>query len=316
MFRAILITIALATPALAIAQDTIEYTDDLGRTVAIPAAPERVATLDDLRLTVPLLELGVMPVASHGRAGDSGPYIRAAKLVTGTDFDNSSITFLGNDIDVEALAGAAPDLIIAYGSRAEQLAQFEMIAPTVVLDPQADDFMGVYEDLAALVGRQAELDRLQTRYEAQIAQFRALVDTDDIVVSVVSAADGTVTVPHTYGSLGIMLRDAGFLFPEVVESLDVGTEIKLSAERIQDIDADLIIDSYRSDRGEGPADAEARMRDVLEGYCEALWACSNGQYVILPREEFYAISYHGLTASVYTMLALVSGREIETREAR
>lgn len=301
---------AFATTA--IAQETVSFTDDRGRVVDVPASPQRIVTLDDLRLTVPLLELGVIPVGSHGREG-SPNYIRAAKLVTGQDFDNTDISYLGSEISAEAVLATDPDLIIVYAGRDEQLEQLESIAPTIVLDPEADDYMGIYEKLADLTNREAELERLRTRYDAQVAQLRGLVDTGSITVSVISAAEGQVTVPHTFGSLGIALRDAGFAHPAIVDTLEPGTETKISGEQLALIDGDLIIDSYRSDRGETPADAIERMEAVFPQYCQVLWACENGQYAILPREELYAISFQGLTASIYALTALTSARELTLR---
>ena len=315
MLKIVSALLVVLLPAVSMAQETLTFVDDRGREVDVPADPQRIVSLDDLRLTVPLLELGVVPVASHGREGDAGPYIRAAKLVTGIDFDNSDIEFVGSDISAEAVLNVEPDLIVVYGGRDELLDQLEMIAPTVVLDPTADDYMGVYQKLAELTNTEDTLARLQMRYEAQLDQLRALIDTSAITVSVITASEGAMTVPHTFGSLGIAVRDAGFRVPALMDSLDLGTEIQLSAERIDEIDADLVIDSYRSDRGETPEAADERMREVFPQYCEALWACRNGQFVRLPREEFYAISYYGLTASIYTLTALISAQEFTLRES-
>lgn len=315
MLRIVFALFVAFLPTVTMGQETRTFVDDRGREVDIPADPQRIVSLDDLRLTVPLLELGVVPVASHGREGDAEPYIRAAKLATGIDFDNSDIEFVGSDISAEAVLNVEPDLIVVYGGRDELLDQLEMIAPTIVLDPTANDYMGIYEKLAEITNTQDTLARLNARYEAQLTQLRALVDTSEITVSVITASEGAMTVPHTFGSLGIAVRDAGFRVPALMDTLDVGTEIKLSAERINEVDADLIIDSYRSDRGEGPEAADERMREVFPQYCDALWACRKGQYVRVPREEFYAISYYGLTASIYTLTALISAQEFTLREA-
>lgn len=311
LLPAIVLAAFISTPA--IAQDTITFTDDAGRTVDVPAQPQRIASLDDLRITVPLIELGITPVASHGRTSDNGPYIRASKILTGVDFSNTGIAFLGNDLDIEALAQAEPDLIITLADRDSPLEQLERIAPTIVLDPSVSDYLGIYDRLAELTGSEAKQALLETRYEAQLKQLTRLVDAPATTVSVISAADGTVTVPHTYGSLGIVLRDAGFTFPDVYDDIAVGTEIKLSAEFIPALDADIIFDSFRADRDEGPADADARMRDVQGSYCDALWACQNGQFFRIPREEIYAISYEGLSTAVNMLTALLSAQEIEHR---
>lgn len=305
--------LCLAMLPAALAQETVTVTDDLGRTVEIPAHPSRIASLDDLRLSVPLIELGVFPVASHGRPSDNGPYIRASKILTGVDFDNSGIVFLGNDLDIEALAKAEPDLIVTLASRDSPIDQLEKIAPTLVFDSAVSDYLGIYDRLAEITGTQAKLEFLETRYATQLAQLRRLVDAPSITVSVISGSDGAISVLHTFGSLGIVLRDAGFAFPAVYADIAEGSEVELSAEYLPQVDADIIFDSFRADRNETPADARARMSEVIEGYCEALWACSNGQYVILPREEIYAISYEGLSTAINMITALMSAQDLQLR---
>lgn len=50
------------------------FTDDLGRKVTVPAHPKRIVSLHDLDITIPLIELGVPPVASHGRTRPDGSH--------------------------------------------------------------------------------------------------------------------------------------------------------------------------------------------------------------------------------------------------
>ncbi|MBT1630313.1 iron-siderophore ABC transporter substrate-binding protein, partial [Klebsiella pneumoniae] len=72
------------------------FTDDLGRKVTVPAHPKRIVSLHDLDITIPLIEPGLPPVASHGRTRPDGShFIRSGALLTGVDFDNSSIAFIG-----------------------------------------------------------------------------------------------------------------------------------------------------------------------------------------------------------------------------
>ena len=112
------------------------FTDDLGRKVTVPAHPKRIVSLHDLDITIPLIELGVPPVASHGRTRPDGShFIRSSALLTGVDFDNSSIAFIGTaDIDIEAIVAAKPDLIITEPTRNTPIEQLEKIAPTVSID--------------------------------------------------------------------------------------------------------------------------------------------------------------------------------------
>ncbi len=295
------------------AQDTRSFTDDLGRVVEIPAQPKRIAALDDLRLSVPLIELDVLPIASHGRTNDDQPYIRSGLILTGVDFATSDITFLGNEpIDIEALAAAAPDLIVTLVSRDVPLDQLERIAPTVVFDETISDRFDIYARLADLTGTTPTLARLEARYQAQLAQLVRLVDAKNI--SVMEGSGGAISVQHSYGSLGKVLRDAGFRFPALIDAIPQGGEQELSAELLPDLDADVIFDTFRTDRGETPADADARMQEALPGYCEQLWACRNEQYFRLPRDEAYAISYQRLSSITATLLALMNSQTLRTRD--
>ena len=87
---------------------TQTFTDDLGRTVTVPLHPQRIVSMHDLDITIPLIELGA-PIASHGRTRPDGShYLRSSAQLTGVDFDNSDIRFIGTaDIDLEAVAAAA-----------------------------------------------------------------------------------------------------------------------------------------------------------------------------------------------------------------
>ena len=92
--------------AVGAAEPTQTFTDDLNRKVVVPVHPKRIVSLHDLDITIPLIELGVPPVASHGRTRPDGShFLRSSGMLTGVDFDNSDITFIGTaDIDIEAIA--------------------------------------------------------------------------------------------------------------------------------------------------------------------------------------------------------------------
>ncbi len=109
---------------------TQTFTDDLGRTVTVPLHPQRIVSMHDLDITIPLIELGAPPIASHGRTRPDGShYLRSSAQLTGVDFDNSDIRFIGTaDIDLEAVAAARPDLIITEPSRHVSVEQLEKIA--------------------------------------------------------------------------------------------------------------------------------------------------------------------------------------------
>lgn len=293
------------------AQETRSFTDDAGRTVEIPADPQRIASLHDFGFTVPLIELGVVPVGSQGRTTAEGvPFIRASDILTGIDYPNSDIAFLGNSpIDIEAVAEVDPDLIIIYaGWETGPIENYELIAPTIVLDYRVRGAFGMYEALAEIVNAQDQLEILETRYANQIAQIRRLIETEDITVNHVVAGSSGIAAWHTYGSLGRVLRDAGFKHPARVDAIPENLSETFSPEAIQELDADFIFVTFGTYTLETPADQKARFEELLPGFCEHLHACRNNQMIYISREEAATASYYALGLMAQTVLSNIGGR--------
>lgn len=300
----------LSCVGLAQAQEMQSFTDDLGRQIQVPVHPRRIVSLHDLDITIPLIELGVPPVASHGRTAlDGKHFLRSSAILTGVDFDNSDIKFIGTaNIDMEALVAAKPDLIITEPSRDTPIEQLEKIAPTVSIDHLVGDAPRLYARFAELTGTETQLAILERRYKEQIDQLKHLVDTGSMTVSVFQANKGKVTTFHTYRALGRVLRDAGFKFPEIIDTLAEGERIDVSAERLPELDADFIFDPFRSDSGGGPDEEVAEMEKVLPGYCQFLKACREGRYILLPREESISNSFAALSLMASVLQSHIGGR--------
>jgi len=296
-----------ALPARA---EMVTFRDDAGRDVQVPKAPRRIISLDDAGLTVPLLELGVIPVASQGRLGAGGqPIIRGALSLTGLDFGHAEIRFLGvAPVDIEAIAAARPDLILAPAGGPSPVAQLQRIAPTVVIADTAHAPGTIHALLARLSGRQEEAARLERRYQAQIAELRRSYRPERFSISVISATrDGKLSLEHTYGSLGLVLRDSGFRFPPVFAEIPPNRAVTLSPELLQSVDADIILDTYRNDRQEKPDAARYRMEALHPDYCRFLRACREGRYLVLPRDEAKAISYQSRSMAIGMLTGILAG---------
>lgn len=296
----------------AAAADSQTFTDDLGRTVSVPLHPQRIVSMHDLDITIPLIELGVPPVASHGRTRPDGShYLRSSAQLTGVDFDNSDIRFIGTaDIDLEAVAAAKPDLIITEPSRHVSVEQLAKIAPTVSIDHLQGSAPLIYRKLAQLTGSQARLAVLERRYQEQIKQLKATVAPQQYRVSVIQANNGKVTVHHSYHALGRVLRDAGFRFPPLIDKIPDGQRIDVSAEQLPELDADFVFATWRSDTGGKPQDELKAMEAVMPGWCDFMRACRTGRYILLPREEVISNSYAALTLMVAQVQSHIAGRPI------
>ncbi len=312
MLRVLILCVFLFLPLMASAQETIRFTDDLGRSVDVPARPQRIASLHDIDVTIPLIELGVMPAASHGRIGpDAKTYLRSGSLLTGVDFDNSTIAFIGaNDIDLEKLADIKPDLIVTTIGRPTPIEALERIAPTVALDAAKFGAQHVYAKLAALTGTEQRLEVLERRYQSGIAALKQAADTSAITVSVFQPLNGKINTYHTYRALGRVLRDAGFRFPPIIDAIAEGQRIEISAERLPELDADFIFDPYRSDTGGDSQKEIAEMEKVLPGFCGFLKACRDGRYVMVSREEAISNSYAALSLMTAMVQATVAPRPV------
>ncbi len=310
------VSLLLLLAGVAAAADTQTFTDDSGRTVTVPLHPQRIVSMHDLDITIPLIELGVPPVASHGRTRPDGShFLRASAQLTGVDFDNSAIQFIGTaDIDLEAVADAKPDLIITEPSRHVPIEQLEKIAPTVSIDHLQGSAPRIYRKLAQLTGTQARLAILERRYQAQIKQLKATVDTQKIVVSVIQANNGKVTVHHSYHALGRVLRDAGFRFPPLIDKIPDGQRIDVSAEQLPELDADFVFATWRSDTGGKPQDELQAMEGVMPGWCDFMRACRSGRYILLPREDVISNSFAALTLMVAEVQSHIAGRPMPEGE--
>lgn len=294
------------------APQTQQFTDDLGRTVTVPLHPQRIVSLHDLDITIPLIELGVPPVASHGRTRPDGShFIRSSALLTGIDFDNSNIKFIGTaDMDIEAIAAAKPDLIITEPARHMPLDQLAKIAPVVSIDHLKGGAPRIYSKLAQLTGTQPRLAILERRYREQINELKRVVDTQHITVSVIQANQGKITVMRSYHALGKVLRDAGFKFPKIIDAIPEDGRIDVSAEQLPELDADYVFATWRGDTGGKPADELAAMDTVMPGWCDFLTACHQGRYILLSREEAITSSFAAMGLMVAQVQSQIGGRPL------
>jgi len=296
MMRLLLLVLLLlcAQPVLA-----REITDDLGRQVTVPDHPLRIVSTYDASITLPLLELGVTPLASHGRLGKDGkPTLRGGKLLLHEDFDTTGMVFIGAaGVDLERLMALKPDLILADLSRPTPVELLQRIAPTVAID-STRGVPHVYPILARLTGTEDRLATLQTAYRARIEALRAALPTGQITVSVVQALRGKLQVYQSYRALGQVLRDAGFRFVPLMAAMKPYQEMAVSVEMLPDFDADMIFNPYRSDRGAGPEAELAAMNAMVPGFCNYLAACRAGHYVMVPREIAISNSYAALNLMI------------------
>lgn len=136
-------------PEEAPASGTRAFTHFMGVT-EVPAAPQRIVTLTDQNALLPLLELGVKPIASAGRLRDDGTGIFRRP----EGFDLSGIQFVGDftEPDLERIAALDPDLVVGYEFQDDMYATVSQIAPTVYIQLFERSISEVLADFAELTG--------------------------------------------------------------------------------------------------------------------------------------------------------------------
>jgi iron complex transport system substrate-binding protein len=211
-----------------------EFTDDLGTTVSLDEVPTRVAGLNDVLSS--LWNYGIEPVASWGQTSIEDDVAFEGKDLSGVEIVGTSY----GQIDLEALAAAEPDLIVAsvyptdsegtldadaplYGFESiEQQEQVAEIAPIVGIAwrGSAAEVIERTVELAESLGvdvEGGEVAQMREEYEAASAELTAAAESGVSVLPVFATeADGwwMAKAPddpslHLYQDLGVNFVDPG-----------------------------------------------------------------------------------------------------------
>lgn len=282
----------LAFSASAMAQDTHSFEAENG-TFEVPVAPLRIVALNDQILTLPLYELGASVVGTSGRMGDDGkPFMRGGMDTFGINFENTNIAFVGvgDGLDVEAIAALNPDLIIGLPYTEQSfIDQLQNIAPTVVIDETALGFEGTLRTLAELSGRVETFEVRLDLYKSNIERAKQYIGApQDISVAVTftfPSGESLSVYRKGLGALTRVIDDLGFKQIDLVADID-DNRIKISPELIEQLDADFIFGFYRHRDTASPQVIFAAYEKFAPGFCQALAACRNHQFVLLPGLTF------------------------------
>ena len=230
-----------AASADAAATRTITHAEGV---TEVPAEPRRIVALQDQNALLPLLELGVKPVASAGLIGDDGS--RSFRRTEG--FDTGGIEFVGayGEPNLEAIAAQEPDLIVSDEFTVDdQYDQLSRIAPTVAVQVFERPLTEALMDFARVVGREERAEELRAEYDARIERLRADLgdDLERTSVSLLSAGSpGSFYQADSGGQAQYtVMRDLGLPRPPLQREGAVDDFTEFSLERLPDHDADVVI---------------------------------------------------------------------------
>ncbi|WP_244556839.1 ABC transporter substrate-binding protein [Fulvimarina manganoxydans] len=280
----------LAAPFAARGADR-QVTDDTGRVVEIPVEPKRVVVMHEPLLGLPLIDLGLEPVGSYGRADDGSPLSAVDFIDTVMGQSGAKPKGFGpfGRIDLERLRALDPDLIIGTERDVDKAEQLSTIAPTylqTVSTGRVHGF-GVEKDLADLVGRQdAYAERLKT-YETRLAEVAKRVPggADKIYLAIITN-DQLNLVGDMSGAIQA-IEDLGFRRADL-SGTEAGAgpgtlfSVPLSPETLGMADPDLLVvmNSYAvADRS--PQATQARLDTIMPGWRSFLKPAREGRVLYL-----------------------------------
>lgn len=183
-------------------------------TTDVPARPERVVSAS-VTMTGHLLAVGAPVVATMttapGPLTDEGGFFRQWSEVAQEDGVDP---IPGPEIDVEAIAVAEPDLIVAsaFGSDAvdENLYDtLDAIAPTLVFDHTAMSWQDLTLTLGEVTGRDEAAAEAIAAYDEVVAASLPNIDTSRPVTAFTIPGDGTLNVFTPESAHGKLLAALG-----------------------------------------------------------------------------------------------------------
>ncbi|WP_254812656.1 ABC transporter substrate-binding protein [Streptomyces cavourensis] len=214
-------------------------THAMGKT-EIKAAPKRVVVLDVGEFDN-VVSLGLKPV---GYAPSEGDAAIPSYLEKGAGSPKSVGTI--NSLNLEAIAGLRPDLILGSQLRAaDKYDELSRIAPTVFSIRPGFTWKENYLLNAAALDRTEKAHSALAAYQANAEKLGQDIGADKPTVSMVRYMPDRLRLYAKASFIGTILEDVGLPRPENQRVDDLATEI--SPERIDEADADWIFTGVYGD---------------------------------------------------------------------
>ena len=220
--------------------------------VTIPAAPRRVAALDESYVDAAIaLDTNVVAYTDYrGVHGGLPAYLGTdARRYAADAVDLGPLT----SPDLEKLVASRPDLIVSAKVRHAQIyGQLTRIAPTVFSATTGPTWQANIRLLAAALGKTTLAERKLADYHARARrigdEIRAKLGRNPTVSIVRFAGEQTVRLYSQNSFSGSVITDTGLTLSAASRTSDpTSIDNDISAERILDLDADHIFVSVYDD---------------------------------------------------------------------
>lgn len=244
-------------------------------TTELKSAPKRVVVLDVGEFDN-VVSLGVKPVGYAPSEGDA-----AIPSYLKKDAGNPKNVGTINNLNLEAIAGLKPDLILGSQLRAaDKYDQLSKIAPTVFSIRPGFTWKENYLLNAAALDKTAKAKSELDAYEKKATKLGEDIGPDKPTISMVRYLPDRIRLYAKASFIGTILEDAGLPRPKNQQINDLAAEI--SPEKIDEADADWIFTGVYGD-------PKATKRDTARS--NPLWknlkAVKEGRAKDVPDETWY-----------------------------
>jgi len=235
----------------------------------IPARPKRVVTIGWGSQDV-ALALGVVPVGMQDMSGDTGdktgilpwdaPKLKGAKP--------KLLKYVTDEVPYEQIAALHPDLVLAVdsGLTTQQYRQLSQIAPTVGYPGQA--WLTSWQDQLRLVGKALGMSAKAAALEKSTAKLIADAKAQHPELAGKTVAFGSGTTTSSFNlylstdSRVQLLRELGFTVSPSLPSKAASFAEQLSLEKLDSIDADVLVSWYLSGSVQKQLEGNALFRRI------------------------------------------------------
>lgn len=263
---------------------TVTVTDVRGE-VEIPAEPERIVDLSGNSDILSILGYKVVGTANS----DAYDYTKfptyLEEVLDGAEILGYSMQ---DTMDIEAVMNVNPDLIIISTVQEKMYEQLSEIAPTVMIQLEALNWIEDIRSVAEIFGKQEAAEAWIEQYETKAAKAgEAIKETYGEETSYLSflASGGQFFVFTGAGFGSVLYQDMGLAVPNGLPEQDSISLPVVTYEGLAEIEADYIF-------------VMATDEDLEQLEANAIWnsleAVKNEQVVILPASPYFNQGYSSI----------------------
>lgn len=187
------------------------FTNADGTTTEIPEQPQRIVSTS-VSVSGTLLAFDA-PVVASGSAGNGQFFAQWADVAEERDVEN---LWAAGEVDLEAVYAYEPDLIVVSASGADsvadQVADLQEIAPTILVDYGGQTWQELAEELGEATGLEDDVETAVSDFDAYVAEAAEKIAVPDGTANIVSfnGAGENNPIARAGSAQGQLLSELGF----------------------------------------------------------------------------------------------------------